>query len=269
MSSASLITVFGIVYALWFVGGAYIYVALVRQIAARRSTSSDEATAPFGVPEAILAAFLALWFLALAAVSISSPSVELTDRGVIGSLVLTLGIVGGIVVLLKVRGQNVEALAGFSKLGAWRAIATGVILLIFAYPLISMADVITQQFIHNGSSKQSIVELFNSSQTIGQRIIIIVFAVTVAPAAEEFIFRFFLYGVLKRYFGFAFGLVANALLFAAVHGHLPSFVALFVLGTCFTIAYEWSGSILVSMTMHSLFNAATLVFLAFPNLLQQ
>ena len=233
MSSASLITAFGIVYALWFVGGAYIYVALLRQIGARRSTSSDEAPAPFGLPEAILAAFLILWFLALAAVSISNPSVELTDQGVIGSLVMTLGIVSGIVGLFKLRGRNVEVLAGFSKLGAWRAIATGVILLIFAYPLISLADVITQQFLHNGSSKQSIVELFNSSQTIGQRIIIIVFAVSIAPAAEEFIFRFFLYGVLKRYFGYAFGLVANALLFAAVHGHLPSFAALFVLGSLF------------------------------------
>jgi CAAX protease family protein len=135
--------------------------------------------------------------------------------------------------------------------------------------LISLADVIVQHFLGGGSSKQSIVELFNSSQTIQQRILIITFAVVIAPAAEEFMFRFFLYGVLKRYFGYLFGLVANSLLFAAVHGHLPSFAALFVLGCCFTLAYEWSGSILVSMTMHSLFNAMTLIILAFPQFSQQ
>ena len=44
---------------------------------------------------------------------------------------------------------------------------------------------------------------------------------------------------------------------------------LFVLGACFTIAYEWSGSILVPMAMHALFNSLTLTALAFPELVQQ
>jgi membrane protease YdiL (CAAX protease family) len=43
-------------------------------------------------------------------------------------------------------------------------------------------------------------------------------------------------------------------------------VPLFVLGSCFAIAYEWSGSILVAMTMHSLFNSLTLAALAFPEI---
>src|SRR5205085_9339780 len=107
------------------------------------------------------------------------------------------------------RGRDVMILAGFSKLGALRAIITGGILLLFAYPLIVLADRVAQQFLHDGSSRQGIVELFSSSQSINQRVLIIIFAVTLAPAAEEFIFRFFLFGVLKRYFGFAFALIAN------------------------------------------------------------
>jgi membrane protease YdiL (CAAX protease family) len=75
--------------------------------------------------------------------------------------------------------------------------------------------------------------------------------------------------VFKRYFGMAFGVALNALLFAAVHTHLPSFAPLCVLGVCFTLAYEWSGSILVSMTMHALFNGVQLIVLAFPQLVQQ
>jgi membrane protease YdiL (CAAX protease family) len=50
---------------------------------------------------------------------------------------------------------------------------------------------------------------------------------------------------------------------------LPSLLPLFVLGGCFTLAYEWSGSILVSMTMHALFNFFSLSALAFPDLLPQ
>ena len=271
MLSASLITAFGVVFAFWFVAGAYIYGSLIRQIGARTSTSSSpEVIAPkFGLPEAILAGFLALWFLSLAAASVSHPSVELNSRSVIVSLVVTVAIVALIVGLLTFRGRNVETMAGVSRLGAVRAFLTGAILLFLAYPIISLVELMVQQFLPDGSSKQSIVEIFNSSQTLDQRITIIVFAVTIAPAAEEFIFRFFIYGVLKRYFGPLFGLFANALLFAAVHGHLPSFVALFVLAACFTVAYEWSGSILVSMTMHSLFNAVTLIILAFPETFRQ
>src|SRR5213078_1623406 len=108
------------------------------------------------------------------------------------------------------------------------------------------------------SSRQGIIELFSGSPVMQQRVIIIVLAVAIAPVAEEFIFRFFLYGVLRRYAGRAVGLVLSSLLFAAVHAHLPSFAPLFVLGGCFTLAYEWSGSLLVSMTMHALFNALTL-----------
>ena len=279
MLSATVVTAFGIVYALWFVVGAFIYVALVRQIQARTSTSSDPLANPvsetvlapktFGLPEAILAALLIFLLLLNLVASVSHPSTELDDRNLVSSLLVTVGVVVFIAAFLTLRGRSIEALGGLSKFGAPRAITTGAILLFVAYPLISLADVIVQQFLGGGSSKQSIVELFNSSQTIQQRVVIIVFAVVVAPAAEEFMFRFFLYGVLKRYFGYLFGLTANSLLFAAVHGHLPSFAALFVLGCCFTVAYEWSGSILVSMTMHSLFNATTLIVLAFPQILQQ
>jgi uncharacterized protein len=63
--------------------------------------------------------------------------------------------------------------------------------------------------------------------------------------------------------------VLCSVILAAVHAHLPSFAPLFVLGACFTLAYEWSGSLLVSMTMHAMFNSLTLVALAFPNALEQ
>jgi membrane protease YdiL (CAAX protease family) len=132
-----------------------------------------------------------------------------------------------------------------------------------------LGDLITQRLLRSPPEKQPIVEMFSESSTIEQRIIVIVLAVSLAPMAEEFIFRFFLYGVAKRYVGRVIGVVGSALLFAAVHGHLPSFAPLFVLGTCFAIAYEWSGSILVPMTMHALFNAVTLTALAFPELIQQ
>jgi len=201
--------------------------------------------------------------------SVSNRSVQLNPRSLLENLVFTLAVVLFIVAFLRFRGFDLSSLGGFFKISFLRVLSTGTILLFFAYSLIFVSELITQRLFGSGSSKQNIVELFSGSRTIEQRIMIIVFAVAIAPVVEEFLFRFFLYGVLKRYFGRFFGMTMNALLFAAAHTHLPSFVPLFILGSCFTIAYEWSGSILVSMTMHALFNSLSLTALAFPELFSQ
>jgi membrane protease YdiL (CAAX protease family) len=242
---------------------------LIRQISARTSAPVGEPTRRFGLPEAILAAALIGFLLLNVSSSVSRPATELGTRNLLVNLVFTLAILLFIVTFLQLRGFDIGSLAGFFKIGFVRALGTGIILLLAAYPLISLATTLTQSLFGSDLSRQNIVELFSGSRTIEQRIMIIVFAVAIAPVVEEFLFRFFLYGVIRRYFGRFFGITANALLFAAAHTHLPSFVPLFVLGSCFTIAYEWSGSILVAMTMHSLFNSVTLTALAFPELFSQ
>lgn len=270
MVAASLSTaIIAVLFFIWLLVGAIIYIAVIRQIGARNSPSSDESARTFGLPEAIVAALLISLLVLNVVVAASTPSTQLNTRGLVSNLALTVFIVLTLVGFLKLRGLNLDVLAGFSKISVVRAVSTGAVLLFLAYPLIVVADVIMQRLVGSGSSRQNIVELFNLSRTIEQRIMIIVLAVAIAPMVEEFVFRFFLYGVLRRYFGRFLGLTVNALLFAAVHQHLPSFGPLFVLGSCFTLAYEWSGSILVSMTMHSLFNSISLFFLAFPEITQR
>jgi len=267
--------------ALWTLLGSLIllasvlvYLTLIRQINARRATvSEDVGVAPrktFGLPEAFLATGLVLLLLmnVTAALGRRSP-IQLTGRDLIANFLFALFIVFFVAAFLKLRRIDIDSLGGFSRTSLKRALSTAVILLLAATPLILLAEVLTQNAFGSGSSRQEIVDLFNSSRTIGQRVGIIVLAVVVAPISEEFIFRFFLYGVVRRYFGIAIGLVFNSLLFAAAHTHLPSAAPLFVLGGCFTLAYEWSGSILVSMAMHSFFNSIQLIFLAFPELFQQ
>jgi uncharacterized protein len=274
MFFASFSTALGaVINALFLIVGVYIYVSLIRQIAARRSTITLESppTRNFGLAEAVLAIALSAWFLLTVVLSLYVQLRPLGTRDVIAELLFRLGLILFMVVFLKFRHLDLNVLGGFSKIGFWRTLFTGLILLIAAYPLIGLADALMQRLLGDGAgaNKQQIVDLFTGSQTIGQRVLIILLAVVIAPAAEEFIFRFFIYGVLKRYGGAFLGVVLNSLLFAAVHTHLPSFAALFALGCCFTIAYEWSGSILVSMTMHALFNSVTLTLLAFPDIFPQ
>jgi membrane protease YdiL (CAAX protease family) len=253
---------------LYVLVSAYVYISLIHQISAR--TSNPVGTgAPariFGLPEAILAAVLILFLLLNIGASISRPSNDFSASNLLGNFLLMIFVVLAIVTFLQLRRFDLASLGGFSRVSFIRALSTGAILLFFAYPLILWSDIITQRLFRGGSSKQNIVEFFSGSRTIDQRIMIIVFAVAIAPVIEEFLFRFFLYNVIKRYFGRLLGVILSALLFAAAHAHFPSFVPLFVLGSCFAIAYEWSGSILIAMTMHSLFNSVTLTALAFPEI---
>ncbi|HEX7516633.1 MAG TPA: type II CAAX endopeptidase family protein [Chthoniobacterales bacterium] len=258
-----------VIPALFLAAGVYIYVALVRQISVRVVEPSATPVRGFGWPEATLATVLVLIFLHSIAVSASHDVSGIQTRDLVANALFSIGLFLFIVAFLRLRRLDLNSLGGFSKIGFGRALATGGVLLLAAYPLVLVAEVVTQKLSRGPLEKQGIVELFNASSTLEQRIMIILLAVTVAPLAEEFFFRFFLYGVLKRYFGRGVGVVASALLFAAVHAHLPSFAPLFVLGICFAIAYEWSGSLLVSMTMHAFFNALALTALAFPEVIPQ
>jgi membrane protease YdiL (CAAX protease family) len=261
--------VLSVFFLLYVLASILVYISLIWQINARTSASVDEPKRTFGLPEAILAGALIFLLLLNVSASVSNRSVQLNPRNLLENLVFTLAVVLFIVAFLRFRGFDLSSLGGFFKISFLRVLSTGTILLFFAYSLIFVSELITQRLFGSGSTKQNIVELFSGSRTIEQRIMIIVFAVAIAPVVEEFLFRFFLYGVLKRYFGRFLGMTVNALLFAAAHTHLPSFVPLFILGSCFTIAYEWSGSILVSMTMHALFNSLSLTALAFPELFSQ
>jgi membrane protease YdiL (CAAX protease family) len=269
MFSASLLsTLGGVGYFIYLAIGFFIYAGLVRQIAARFSAEENRS---FGLPDAVIAILLSGFFLFT--IALSAKGSHDTDNprthDLLAAAFFTVGLLLFLLAFLRLRGFSISTQAGLAKIGFGRVLSTGTILLFAAYPLILLADTLTRRLLGEGLSKQEIIQLFNASQTLPQRIIIIVMAVGVAPIAEEFIFRFFLYGVLKRYFGRFVGLLANASFFAAVHAHLPSFGPLLVLGSCFTIAYEWSGSILVPMTMHALFNAFTLTVLAFPQTLPQ
>ena len=271
MSADGLFTALAATASVLFVlAGIYIYISLVRQIDSR-PTAETGSEKRFGFPEVCCAVALMSWFLLNVVASLMVPdrSMQIGARELVLNASVSLGLLLFLAVFLRFRGFNVSSLAGLSKPGFGRILSTGFVLLLAAYPLIAVTDALIQRFTGVGPSRQEIVELFSNSQALDQRIMIIILAVAIAPITEEFIFRFFFYSLIKRYFGRAIGLVVNSLLFAAVHAHLPSFAPLLVLGACFTIAFEWSGSILVSMAMHTLFNSATLVILAFPQTVPQ
>jgi membrane protease YdiL (CAAX protease family) len=137
-------------------------------------------------------------------------------------------------------------------------------LLFAALPVVMLTGKLSEYALNGKAHPQNIVQYFlNASEGSdkGAVYLTMVLGVIVAPAAEETIFRGYIYGVLKRYAGPAAAALINALLFAAMHLNASSLPALFVLALCFTLAYEATGSLLVNIFMHAFFNLSMLLIL--------
>ncbi len=104
-------------------------------------------------------------------------------------------------------------------------------------------------------SPQETVEAFRKTTDWGFRVLMGFMAIVIAPVTEELIFRGFVYGVTKRFTDRWFAAIFSAVMFSIVHFHLGSAPELFVLGVGFALAYEQTGSLLVPVFMHMLFNA--------------
>jgi membrane protease YdiL (CAAX protease family) len=108
---------------------------------------------------------------------------------------------------------------------------------------------------------QAAVKLLTDAKSIWTIVYLGVFAIVIAPVAEEFIFRGMLFPFVRQ-LGFPrlawFGVSA---LFALIHFNLPTFVPLFVLALALTWLYELTDNLLAPIAAHALFNAANFAVL--------
>ena len=108
---------------------------------------------------------------------------------------------------------------------------------------------------------QAAVKLLTDAKSVWTIVYLGVFAIVIAPVAEEFIFRGMLFPFVKQ-LGFPklawFGVSA---LFALIHLNVPTFVPLFALALALTWLYERTDNLLAPITAHALFNAANFVVL--------
>jgi hypothetical protein len=172
--------------------GLYVYLSLLRQVAVRPNGAGSLGEKQLGLPEAIAAALLVAWFGLNVVAALKTHQVAFRT----GDLLLTggfsLAVVAVLSALLQLRGFSVLSLGGFSRLGFGRIVSTAAVLLFAAYPLLFAADAISRWVLGEGSSRQQIVEMFTSSQTLGRRVLISVLAIVIAPFAEVVVFRFLL-----------------------------------------------------------------------------
>ncbi|MGH7991817.1 MAG: lysostaphin resistance A-like protein, partial [Limisphaerales bacterium] len=110
---------------------------------------------------------------------------------------------------------------------------------------------------------QTAVALIMAAKSLWLKIYLGVFAVVLAPVAEEFIFRGMLFPFVKKLGYPRFAWFGVSFLFALIHFDAAIFVPLFVLALALTWLYEFTDNLLAPIVAHSLFNAANLALLCF------
>src|ERR1035437_5023686 len=111
--------------------------------------------------------------------------------------------------------------------------------------------------------EQLAVTLLANTKSWWLRVYLGVFAVVLAPVAEEFIFRGMLYPFVKQLGSPRYALFGISAIFALIHLDAGTLVPLFVLALALTWLYEKTDNLLAPITAHSLFNATNLVALHF------
>lgn len=156
--------------------------------------------------------------------------------------------------------------------GRWRAsfgigplslkwIQYGVLFYIVLIPFILITSLLSQGILSaNGHPPelQDIAILLSGDFPGWMRWLLFIFAIGVAPAFEECLFRGILLPMAVRHLGLGAGIFLTSLIFAAIHMHLASFAPLLIIASGLSLAYLYTQSLWVPIIMHGLFNGVNL-----------
>lgn len=109
------------------------------------------------------------------------------------------------------------------------------------------------------AEKQELLDIFGKTHEPIKLAVMTFIAVILAPLAEELAFRAGLFRFLRGRVPTAMAFNAPAALFAALHLNLAVFLPLFALGLLFSVVYQRTGRILVTVIAHGLFNLNTIL----------
>ena len=183
-------------------------------------------------------------------------------------------LVGGILIRrMRVAGSTIRESFGSvddSYSDGKQVIAQVITWYVALLPAIFFAALVSQFiFAHIGMehSFQPILVFFSDTATPEWfRWWVVGVAVIVAPIIEEVFFRGVLLPVLLQKYRLWIPLIGSSMLFALVHGHLPSMLPLFVLGLGLGGAYLYTGNLLVPIGIHALFNGVSLLLVLLAGL---
>lgn len=261
------LNIFHVGAAALIAAGLYCDVIVLQRFGRTRQWRVD--AKPWGIPELLMGtvAVLGLLLLANLAYTVAARYLHLEFdelAPVIIPVELTLRVImlAGFALFFRRQQIALRPAIGLDALPPRRAVGWGLVFGLASLPpvglIIFVSDAVCRYF-GIEPTEQPVTELFTTTDSTLLLAMLSLFALVVAPIFEEFFFRGFAYPALKARLGTVRALVLVSGIFAASHMHAPSFVPLFALAVGLALAYELTGSLLTSITMHALFNGLMLV----------
>lgn len=215
--------------------------------------------------------------LALAVMGLAG---EITHKAVPGTphpapqftsvMIGTLGFQGvllaGLVWFLQVHRRGWNEAFGFVSSPPVPALAKGVVLALVVLPVayaLQWASALGLRKLGLPAVAQSSVEVLLRSGAGWQRACLGFFAVGLAPAVEEMLFRGVFFCYIRDLGRPRLALVGSAVLFGLVHNNLAALIPLTVFGAALAWLYARTGNLLACIAAHATFNLAPFLLLAF------
>lgn len=149
-------------------------------------------------------------------------------------------------------GLRRASLGDFGRYGILGGILLIIMVLLMGYVL---------KYFQPDLQPQSIEEMLRSAGQLPDFIAIMFAGVVLAPIAEEIFYRGMIYPLFRKYLGTSWGAVGAGLLFGLAHWDLWRALPLAVGGAALCYIYEKSGSILVSMVAHGVWNGVMCILI--------
>lgn len=217
-----------------------------------------------GSVDALVAIVMVAWFVMMGRDALTDQGDRSVEFGhIVSGAIIYASIVIFLLGLLVYRNLTPSNVFGFGSVSFAPALGRSLLWLGAAYPLLMLVQAMVYGAAGGEMSPQDVVEFLQNAETPRDRLAVLAMAVVVAPVAEEMIFRGYLYPVGKKYLGPFLSMAVTSLLFAVLHGHVGSIPALFTLAMCLGLAYEKSGSLMIPMIMHAVFNAVSVTAILF------
>lgn len=220
----------------------------------------------------------ALWLLVVMAVAVSASALFMNTLPRLGvtlpvgvlrfAVVIQNGLLQGLALLLVFHLCKRNRVSLHSALGAPRGVIAKRLyqatrLYLAAMPLVALAALVSHALTAStGTPAQPqpvVLGFIDPTAPLWFRVWLAVTAVIVAPVVEEVVFRGVLFPAMAKKHGIPLAMVVISFLFALVHGHVPAMLPLFVFSAFLASAYLYTGSLLVPIFMHFLFNAVNLM----------
>jgi len=170
-----------------------------------------------------------------------------------------------IIAFMRLRMLSWKQAFGLELGEIWQRTRQGAILYLAVMPPVMLSGLAYSALLgrlnYPIQSQEVVQVLVDPRYPVWLQVYVVILAVTAAPIGEELFFRGIALPALARYAGPTRAILAVSLLFALMHFHVPSVVPLFLLGVALSLGYSLTGSIVVPITIHALFNAVSIAIL--------